>query len=269
MKVLTALLLVSISLANGCSKRDTERSAYFKLRGDALAKQGKLREALIQYQKAIEIDPHYSQAHQNMGQVYKELRDIPNAQRSFSLACLTFGQTGRLRSLLEMEPQADFRQETTYDLLLMAIYQADEGKKLLWTDPQRSLGILLVSYDNNGNAIEDSEETLMIMFYEDRKKTGFGVLPDDFLTTSGIAEDKYRCFIRGLWLVEISEVNDALLEMTPSLKLNVDAVLSFENEQFHKTAAFLRKAIKIEKREGAKEEFERWLVAMQPLLGSK
>jgi len=147
-----------------------------KLGGDTLAQEGKARKALGLYQKVIDIDPHYSQAYQNIGHAYKQLGDISNAQRSFSLACLTFGRCGRLRSLLGREAQADFRQESTHDLLLMAIYQADEHKTLLWTDPYRSLGVLLVSYEANGEPIQKSEETRMLLFYEDRKKTGLPVL---------------------------------------------------------------------------------------------
>ena len=65
-------------LAKPLGKRSSDADKHNNS-GVALARQGKTREALVQFAKALEIDPNFAEAHCNMGNSLADLGKMEEA----------------------------------------------------------------------------------------------------------------------------------------------------------------------------------------------
>ena len=54
--------------------------------GNAFKDLGQLKEAVTNYQKAIEKKPDFSEAHNNLGNAYKDLGELNSALKSYQKA---------------------------------------------------------------------------------------------------------------------------------------------------------------------------------------
>jgi tetratricopeptide (TPR) repeat protein len=82
-----ALALVLALACAACAKPDNEASRREAMtRGDRYAAQGRPREAIIEYRKAIQIDRNRAAAHRKLAQAYMDVDDPARALESFSRA---------------------------------------------------------------------------------------------------------------------------------------------------------------------------------------
>ncbi|HXW26910.1 MAG TPA: tetratricopeptide repeat protein [Xanthobacteraceae bacterium] len=70
---------LAIELIGQAVKRDGQHPLYFSNLGLAFYSQGKYREAIAAYRRAIAIDPNYAEAHCNLGNACKELGELDEA----------------------------------------------------------------------------------------------------------------------------------------------------------------------------------------------
>jgi tetratricopeptide (TPR) repeat protein len=245
-------------------------AAGHKLRGDVLADGRDFKGALAEYERALTIDPNYAQAHLRMGDMHKSLGNIGEAERSYCLACLSFGRSDRRRELLGLKRAENLRKNTADELLsTVCLQQAVSGARLDWSEPYKKIGVLLTSFDPLGKPVDKGRETTMLLFLEDSRKTRDSILPTTFLKDAGIDEKSYNRFKSGIQLLEHSEEIEALAKAAPPFQAIVKAILSFEEEEYSETARHLKDAIRLEEREETKRELEHWLTKLESLRAEK
>jgi tetratricopeptide (TPR) repeat protein len=69
-------------------KRDPYQPDFLYVRGKILEKQGKLDEALADFQQTTIVDPRESDAFFEMGTIYEQRRDTANALAAYKKAAL-------------------------------------------------------------------------------------------------------------------------------------------------------------------------------------
>jgi cellulose synthase operon protein C len=82
-RLVVACSLVAF-LLTGCSRDPNVRKQKYFDSGEKYFADGKYREALIQYSNAVQIDPHYAQAHFQLAQTYLRLGDNGRAFQHLS-----------------------------------------------------------------------------------------------------------------------------------------------------------------------------------------
>ena len=80
---LAVAFLISAMLT-GCTRDPNVRKQRFLESGNRYRAQGKLREAVIQYANAVQIDPRFAQAHYELGETYLKLKDYNRAYAELS-----------------------------------------------------------------------------------------------------------------------------------------------------------------------------------------
>src|SRR5579862_2185979 len=81
------LLVVVLGISaffTGCTRDPNVRKQKFLESGNRYAKQGKLREAEIQYANALQIDPRFAEAHYQLAETYLKLKDYNRAYAELS-----------------------------------------------------------------------------------------------------------------------------------------------------------------------------------------
>ncbi len=79
----TLALIAMLVPIGACSKDPEAAKRDYLASGDRYVGQNKLREAVIEYKNAIEVDGRYGEARFKLGNVYERLGDAPNALREF------------------------------------------------------------------------------------------------------------------------------------------------------------------------------------------
>jgi Tfp pilus assembly protein PilF len=146
--------------------------------GLAHAMSGELEEAIRNYQRCLEINPRFSEAHNNLGTVYQELRFPDKAETEFKRAAQDEAYTSRELPLLN----------------LARLYYAQDKLDLAYENVQRALqhkprfalalnlkGLILEKKDDLGGAI---------VVYEQAVKA----VPDDLTFNFNLA---VACFKNG------------------------------------------------------------------------
>src|ERR1700686_2924210 len=72
------------TLLTGCSRDPNVRKQKFLESGNRYRDKGKLREAAIQYAKALQIDPRFAEAHYQLGEIYLKLKEYNQAYAELS-----------------------------------------------------------------------------------------------------------------------------------------------------------------------------------------
>jgi cellulose synthase operon protein C len=72
------------TLLTGCTRDPNVRKQKFLESGNRYRDEGKLREAVIQYSNAIQVDSRFAEAHFQLGETYLKLRDANHAYTEFS-----------------------------------------------------------------------------------------------------------------------------------------------------------------------------------------
>jgi tetratricopeptide (TPR) repeat protein len=72
------------ALLTGCNRDPNVRKQKFLESGNRYREQGKLREAAIQYSNAIQLDPHFAEAHHQLGETYLKLKNYNRAYEELS-----------------------------------------------------------------------------------------------------------------------------------------------------------------------------------------
>jgi tetratricopeptide (TPR) repeat protein len=80
--IAASLLCVCLLLIAGCANKQKQAENHFK-KGFQYQAQGKVDEALAEYQRALELDPHYVPAYTNLGTVYLGMKDYDRAIEYF------------------------------------------------------------------------------------------------------------------------------------------------------------------------------------------
>ncbi|HXJ17809.1 MAG TPA: tetratricopeptide repeat protein, partial [Candidatus Polarisedimenticolia bacterium] len=73
--LLYTALVVCPCLIAGCTRNPEVRKKKFADKGDSYFQQGKYREAAIEYENAIQIDPGYAKAHYQLAQCFLKRGD--------------------------------------------------------------------------------------------------------------------------------------------------------------------------------------------------
>lgn len=81
---LLAVVFVISALFTGCTRDPNARKQKFLESGNRYAKQGKLREAEIQYANALQIDPRFAEAHYQLAETSLKLKDYNRAYAELS-----------------------------------------------------------------------------------------------------------------------------------------------------------------------------------------
>jgi tetratricopeptide (TPR) repeat protein len=87
--VVLRLLLVGFlvpALFTGCNRDPNVRKQRFLESGNRYRDQGKIREAAIQYANAVQLDPHFAEAHYQLGEAYLRLKDYNRGYAELSRA---------------------------------------------------------------------------------------------------------------------------------------------------------------------------------------
>jgi cellulose synthase operon protein C len=83
---LFVIVLLVPALFSGCNRDPNVRKQKFLESGNRYRDQGKLREAVIQYANAVQIDPRFGEAHYQLGETYLKLKDYNRAYSELSRA---------------------------------------------------------------------------------------------------------------------------------------------------------------------------------------
>jgi tetratricopeptide (TPR) repeat protein len=83
---LLAVVFVVSAFFSGCTRDPNVRKQKFLESGNRYAKQGKLREAAIQYANALQIDPRFAEAHYQLGETSLKLKDYNRAYAELARA---------------------------------------------------------------------------------------------------------------------------------------------------------------------------------------
>ena len=78
LRLLAVALLIPATFTS-CTRDPNVRKRRFLESGNRYSKQGKLREAAIQYANAVQIDPRFAEAHYQLGETYLKLKDYNRA----------------------------------------------------------------------------------------------------------------------------------------------------------------------------------------------
>lgn len=82
-----ACVLLGLAVLVSCTLDPNQRKLKYLNSGEAYAKQGKYREASIQFRNAIQIDPRFAEGHYQLGLAYLALNDGEDADKEFSAPC--------------------------------------------------------------------------------------------------------------------------------------------------------------------------------------
>jgi len=80
-----SVLLVCLVLATiiiGCSNPETKKARHLE-KGESYLKEGKLKEAIIEFKNVIQIDPRDVQGHYKLAQIYLRQGGSLNVQAGF------------------------------------------------------------------------------------------------------------------------------------------------------------------------------------------
>jgi cellulose synthase operon protein C len=84
MKSFRLLVLLCLALLAACSRDPNVRKQKYFESGQRYFEKGKYREAAIQFGNAVQVDPHYAQAHYQLAQTYLRLQDWSRAYQELT-----------------------------------------------------------------------------------------------------------------------------------------------------------------------------------------
>src|SRR5579864_4946102 len=108
-------LALSLSLLVGCSRDPNVRKQKYLESGQRFYDKGKYHEAAIQFGNAVQVDPHYVDAHYQLARTYLKLQDWIRAYQE-------------LARTLEMQPE-NYRARLDIADLLIAFHSLPEAKE--------------------------------------------------------------------------------------------------------------------------------------------
>src|SRR5208283_5677323 len=76
-----SLLFLGLVLLGGCTFDPDKRKLKYLNSGESYARQGKYREAAIQFRNAVQIDPKFAEGHYQLAIAYLNLHDPEAAYR--------------------------------------------------------------------------------------------------------------------------------------------------------------------------------------------
>ena len=121
----SSLVTALMVLVTGCHRDPNVAKRKFMESGDRYYAKERYREAAIQYQNVIKVDPKYEEAHYQLAQCYLKLADWPDANRE-------------LLQAIDQKPD-DPKPQIALGNLLLAARQFPEAQKraerALKTDP--------------------------------------------------------------------------------------------------------------------------------------
>jgi tetratricopeptide (TPR) repeat protein len=79
------LAIIAIMLVSACGNPEKEKLNHYR-KGSILAQRGRYAEAVVEYQKALTIDPQMAEAQYELGQCYGKLQYYEQAVRAFDTA---------------------------------------------------------------------------------------------------------------------------------------------------------------------------------------
>lgn len=127
------LLVVALVPLWAACQSDEEKIAGFKERGAAYSEEGKLREAVIEYRNALQINPNDAESHRGLAEVYLRLGDVNDAYWELS-------------ETIRLSP-GDTEARNTYAAIALANGRFDEvltqADALLELDPESEIGLVL------------------------------------------------------------------------------------------------------------------------------
>src|SRR5688572_11014337 len=150
-------LVVSAALALGCGGNIEKRKQSYLESGNTYVEQAKLREAVIEYRNAIQLDARFAEAHLKLAETYTRLNEHENALGAYVRAA-------------DLLPDNTEVQITTGNYLLLAGQRDEAGvraENALKKDPQNVRahvlrGNVLAGLKNFDAAIKEIEEAIQI-----------------------------------------------------------------------------------------------------------
>jgi len=82
MKRVVAVIAVSL-LASACAHENLQKPAAQDDFGVQMAKMNLWREAMFRFKRAVQIDPNYARAHNNLAVAYEAVGDFENARKEY------------------------------------------------------------------------------------------------------------------------------------------------------------------------------------------
>jgi tetratricopeptide (TPR) repeat protein len=79
------LIIFIIIMMLGCSSSETRKTKFFD-KGNEFYEKGDYGKAILNFQNAIKLDPHYADAYSALGTCYLKLMNIQGAFKAFSTA---------------------------------------------------------------------------------------------------------------------------------------------------------------------------------------
>ena len=80
-----ALILGCVAaFLTACSRDPNVRKQKYFESGQRYYEKGKYREAVIQFSNAVQVDPHFGQAHYQLAQVYADIGRTADAQAEYA-----------------------------------------------------------------------------------------------------------------------------------------------------------------------------------------
>jgi len=167
MRKLGALVVLASAFAAGCSKS----AADYVKSGDAFAKDGKPREALIEYRNAVQKEATNGQARLKMAETHEKLGEIPQAFREYV----------RAADLLQKDAAVQVKAGT---FLLLAGRTEDakvRAERALAVDPRNVEAQLLLGNASAGlkdldGALKQVEEAIALAPSSDRGYSSLGMI---------------------------------------------------------------------------------------------
>ena len=154
LRLLAVVFVISASFT-GCTRDPNVRKQKFLESGNRYAKQGKLREAAIQYANALQIDPRFAEAHYQLGETSLKLKDYNRAYaelaRAVELAPGNYSAQADLANLLisardlkQAQPHLDVLREKQPD---------SSDTHLAWANLYAAQGDLKAALDETQKAV--------------------------------------------------------------------------------------------------------------------
>jgi superkiller protein 3 len=143
----------------------------FKL-GNTLYETGRLDEAIVAYQKAIELDPTYQAAYANLGVAYYQQQQFDLAAAQYEKALELKPDDGEVTyNLGVLYLQQALSEGTGSSLLNKAITQLQQAKDMSphLAEPHFSLGVAYMASGQNQEAIQAFETYLSLASNQDAR----------------------------------------------------------------------------------------------------
>lgn len=159
-----------VSAENDTVEVEASAEEQFKL-GNSHYQAGRWEQAIVAYQKALELDPNFQAAYANLGVTYYQIQQFDLAASQYEKALELNPNDGEVAynlGVLYLQ-QALSREQGNQNLLQQAITQLQKAQQMSpqLAEPYFSLGVAYMALNQNDNAIQAFETYLSLASTKD------------------------------------------------------------------------------------------------------